>query len=224
MRAGAKKTVKAAPAKTAAAKRPAPAVPADDARKQLAAVSAVMKALADPAADIDQVADMIVKAAVRLAGADNGGFMRRDGDSWISAAVYGALPDERGRRFTAEATTMWGRAALSGQRFHYADSKFAEPKLPEADKRRTRLAVPILRDGESIAVRFMSRNDPGGFGKSTIALIETFADQLAVAMENARLLNESNEALQRQTATAAVLRSIADTRDDVRPVLQTIVD
>jgi len=183
-----------------------------------------MRALADPAVDIDQVADMIVKAAVGLSGADNGGFMRRDGDSWVSAAVHGALPIERGTRFTATPGTMWGRAALSGQRFHYADSKFAEPKLPEADKRRTRLAVPILRDGRSIAVLFMSRNDPGGFEKSTIALIETFVDQLAVAMENARLLRETKEGLERQTASAAVLRSIADTRDDVRPVLQTIVD
>ena len=223
VRAGAKKTVKAAPAKTAAAKRPAPAVAADDARKQLAAVSAVMKALADSAADIDQVADMVLKAAVRLAGADNGGFMRRDGDAWISAAVYGALPDERGRRFTAEATTMWGRAALSGQRFHYADSKFAEPKLPEADKRRTRLAVPILRDGESIAVLFMSRNDPGGFDTSTIALIETFVDQLAVAMENARLLKETKEALERQTATNAVLKAISDSASDLQPMFEQLL-
>ena len=118
--------------------------------------------------------------------------------------------------------TIWGRAALSGQRFHYADTAFAEPKLPEPEKRRTRMAVPIVRDGECIGVLSMSRADPGGFDKETIALVETFADQLAVAMENARLLKETKESLDRQTATAEILRAISGSPTDVQPVLDAI--
>src|SRR5438045_391706 len=92
VRAGAKKTVKAAPAKKAATKRPAAAVPQDDARKQLAAVSAVMRALADPAIDVDRVGEMIVRATVALARADNGSFLRRDATGWVVAATHGDTP------------------------------------------------------------------------------------------------------------------------------------
>ncbi|MEA2660703.1 MAG: hypothetical protein QOH08_275, partial [Chloroflexota bacterium] len=226
MRAAAKKTGTAARAaarpKTETPKKGTTKTTASDAGRQLAAVSAVMKALADPSVDLDQVADMIVKATVRLSGAQNGGFLRRDGDEWFVAAGHGAFPGTRGERMTAEPGTLWGRAVLSGRRFHYADSSFAEPALPDPERRRTRMAVPITRDGQSIAVLLMSREDPGGFDPTTIALIETFADQLAIAMENARLLKETSEALERQTATAEILRAISGSPTDVQPVLDAI--
>ncbi|HAF09401.1 MAG TPA: hypothetical protein DCK98_04890 [Chloroflexi bacterium] len=223
MRAGAKeKTVRAAPKKAAAPKRTAAPGPAAGAADHLAVVSQVMRSLADPAVGLDQVADMIVKASKRLAGADNGSFIRREADAWVVGATYGSTGLERGMRMEAEPGSLWGRAALSGQRFHYADTKFAEPKLPDAEKRRTRLSVPILRDGESIGVLTMSRDDPGGFDKPTIALMETFVDQLAVAMENARLFTETTEALERQTAISEILRVISSSPTDVQPVLETI--
>jgi GAF domain-containing protein/anti-sigma regulatory factor (Ser/Thr protein kinase) len=231
VRAGAKKTTQrgsrgGAKSATTRARDAAKKVAAPDAlgvaRKQLAAVSAVMKALADPAVDIDQVADMIVKATVRLSGADNAVLFRRDRDGWVLGATHGAPPGKKGDRVTPQPVTIWGRAALSGQRFHYADTVFAEPKLPEPERRRTRMAVPIVRDGASIGVLAMSREDPGGFDKATIALIETFADQLAVAMENARLLRETKESLERQTATAEILHAISGSPADVQPVLDAI--
>src|SRR5205809_150692 len=150
-----------------------------------------MRALADPSLGVDAVAELIVQATRDLAGSENSSLIRRDGDSWVVAAVIGDVPLKKGARAIPEPATLWGRAVLARQRFHYADAKFAEPKLPDAEKRRTRMAVPIVRDGESIAVLLMSRADPGGFDEQTISLIETFADQLAVAMENARLLKET---------------------------------
>ena len=229
MKAGAKKTVKKVAARKAApARKPTPkraTVPGqrdDDARRQLAAVSAVMKALADPSVDLDRIAKMIVKATVRLAGSENAGFYRRDPDGWIFAAGFGNTPFKDGDRLTCDARTIWGRAALSGQPFHYADTMLARPKLTDAARRRTRMAVPIVLDRESIAVLAMSRNDPGGFDKATIALIETFADQLAIAMTNARLLRETEESLERQTATAEILRAISGSPTDVQPVLESI--
>jgi two-component system, NtrC family, sensor kinase len=223
VRAGAKeKTVRAAPKKAAAPKRTAAPGPAAGAADHLAVVSQVMRSLADPAVGLDQVADMIVKASKRLAGADNGSFIRREADAWVVGATYGSTGLERGMRMEAEPGSLWGRAALSGQRFHYADTKFAEPKLLDAEKRRTRLSVPILRDGESIGVLTMSRDDPGGFDKPTIAVMETFVDQLAVAMENARLFTETTEALERQTAISEILRVISSSPTDVQPVLETI--
>ena len=222
MRPGAKKTARTAPKKKASPERPATRVPVDDARKQLAAVSDIMSALVDPSVDFDRVADMIVEATVRFAGAETGAFFRHDGDAWVVAARYGKSPLRRGERGQPTPESLWGRAVLSGQRFHYADTKFAEPKLPDPEKRRTRMAVPIVRHGESIGALVMSRDDPGGFDKTTIALVETFADQLAVAMENARLLHETNESLERQTATAEILRAISGSPTDVQPVLDAI--
>jgi GAF domain-containing protein/anti-sigma regulatory factor (Ser/Thr protein kinase) len=218
VRAGAtKKTARAAPKKAAAGK---PASPS--ASDQLAAVSQVMRALNDPAVDLDQVADLIVKTTMKLARAQNGSFIRRDGDAWVVGATHGSVTFERGQRMQAEAATIWGRTALRGERFHYADTKFAEPKLPEPEKRRTRLSVPILRDGRAVGVLTMSRDDPGGFDRSTIALIETFADQLAVAMENVRLFNETKEGLERQTAISEILAVISRSPTDVQPVLDAI--
>jgi len=226
VRAGAKKTIQGGSRGGGKAARttdvPKKAVARDDARKQLAAVSAVMKALADPAVDLDHVAEMIVKATVRLSGSETAGLFRRDPDGWVLAATHGVTPGKKGDRTMPEPGTIWGRAALSGQRFHYADTAFAEPKLPDPQKRRTRLAVPIVRDGASIGVLTMSRADPGGFDKATIALVETFADQLAIAMENARLFTETTEALERQTAISEILRVISSSPTDVQPVLETI--
>jgi len=215
--------VRAAPRKGTSPKPGAAPSPAS-ASAQLAAVSRVMAALADPAVDLDQVADLIVKTTMKLAGAENGSFIRRDADGWVVGATHGAVAFERGDRMEAVPQSIWGRAVLSGRRFHYADTKFAEPKVADAEKRRTRLSVPILRDGQSIGVLTMSRNDPGGFDKVTIALIETFADQLAVAMENARLLRETKEGLERQTAISEILRVISSSPTDVQPVLDAIAE
>ena len=215
--------VKKGAAAEAGAARRAPGA-AKDARTQLQAVSRVMKALADPTIDVDGVADMIVEAAVQLSGADNAGFFRRDPEGWLLAARYGRAPGRKGQRMTPAPETVWGRAALGRRRFHYADTRLAKPKLPDAERRRSRLSVPIVHGRESIGVVTVSRNAAGGFERQTIALIETFADQLAVAMANARLLRETRAALERQTAVAAVLRSISQSPADDRPVLQAVIE
>ena len=90
--------MKAAPAKTAAPKRPSVRGSGDDARRQLEAVSAVMKALADPAVDVDQVAEMIVTATARLSGSETAGLYLRDPDGWVLAAVHGRTAGTKGDR------------------------------------------------------------------------------------------------------------------------------
>ena len=198
------------------------AVSRDGAREQLDAVSHVMRALADPSVDLDRIADMIVKAVMRLADADSSAFMRRDPGGWVRAATRGFSDRRKGVRVDPDMLTLWGRSALSGRRLHVADTKLAEPKLPDAEHRRTRLAVPILRDRESIGVIGVTRDAPGGFDKPTIALVETFADQLAIAMTNARLLKETGDALERQTATAEILKVISQSTSDLQPVFDIV--
>jgi len=160
VRTGAKK-----PVRKVTAKKAAPAGSPDSAREQLDAVSRVMKALATPSVDLDGVADMIVKAVMRLAGADSAAFMRRDPIGWVRAATQGMADLRKGARVDPGPQTLWGRSALTGKPIHIADTKLAEPTLPDAEHRRTRLAVPILREQESIGVIFLSRDDPDRNGR-----------------------------------------------------------
>ena len=214
-----KKTVTKAPGRTAARGTA-------DATAQLAAVSRVMKALADPKGNVDQVAELIVSATAALAGGTNVNLLLRDADGWVVAAMYGPaqIHWKKGDRVVPAQDTIWGRAALSGRRFHYPDTLIAEPRLPAPELMRTRMAVPIMRGQEAFGVLTVTRDEPGGFDQPTIALIETFTDQLAVAMENARLLKETKESLEQQTAIAGVLRVISGSPTDIKPVLDSIAE
>src|SRR6185312_12467821 len=86
------------------------------------------------------------------------------------------------------------------------------------------LYVPMTRNDEVVGVINLFRQEVKPFADEQIALLENFADQAAIAIENTRLFNETREALERQTATADILRVIASSPDDVQPVFQAIAD
>src|SRR5204863_3548433 len=121
----------------------------------------------------------------------------------------------------------------------------SDPRVPEAVRTNARargnrswVIVPLLRHDEAVGTISVTRRPPGGVTDDEIALLQTFADQAVIAIENARLLSELQEknvaltrahaevvqALERQTATAEILRVISSSPTDVQPVLDAVVE
>src|SRR5499425_3036950 len=98
------------------------------------------------------------------------------------------------------------------------------PIVLQYDQARTVLAVPLLRATNLAGVITIWRREVRPFTDKQIALVQTFADQAVIAIENARLLNELRESLDRQTATADILRVIAGTPEDSKRALDTIAE
>jgi GAF domain-containing protein len=106
-----------------------------------------------------------------------------------------------------------------------SDTEFPEGKAYQ--KRfghRTIVATPLLRQGTPIGAITIRRMEIRPFSEKEIKLLETFADQAVIAIENVRLFNETKEALERQTATAEILRVISSSPTEVQPVFDAIVE
>jgi two-component system, NtrC family, sensor kinase len=96
------------------------------------------------------------------------------------------------------------------------DAEFVNTAAQKLIGFRAILVTPMLREGDSIGTLGFYRLKPGPFSKREVELIESFADQAVIAIENTRLLNELRESLQQQTATSEVLRVISSSPGDLR--------
>src|SRR6202041_2409707 len=95
-------------------------------------------------------------------------------------------------------------------------------QMIEALGTRSQVTVPMLRSGEPIGAITVGWADPAAYGDQQVELLKTFANQAVIAIENVRLFNETREALERQTATADILKVIAGSPSDVQPVFDAI--
>ena len=122
----------------------------------------------------------------------------------------------------------WGENIRNGETVHIPDAEIewaGQPTLLEMARLRgfrSLLFVPLLRDGTTIGLISVTRKEPGRFSPHHVQLLQTFADQAVIAIENTRLFNETREALERQTVTAEILKVIAGSPSDVQPVFDAI--
>ena len=132
----------------------------------------------------------------------------------------------RARPFRALPNTLTGKAWLTGEVVYIPDVLAQDEiyfgRTAALGSFRTALCVPIMREGEALGVFSVSHPEVDGFSTSQIELTKSFADQAGIAIENARQFNETREALERQTATADILKVIARSPSDTQPVFDAI--
>jgi two-component system, NtrC family, sensor kinase len=207
--------------------------------QQQTATADVLKVISRSTFDLQTVLNTLVESAAKLCEAERGIIFRRDGASYKSIAYYGYSREFReyheSHPIAPGRGTAVGRTALEGKTVNIpdvlADPEYTFLEAQKLGQYRANLAVPLLREGNPIGALSLTRPEPLPFTAKQIELVETFADQAVIAIENVRLFDaeqqrrrELSEALDRQTATAEILTVISNSLNDVQPVFDAIVE
>jgi signal transduction histidine kinase len=159
---------------------------------------------------------------------------RYDGTLQHLAAHYGVEPETVAAlqaRYPRPPTreTVTGRALIESKVIHVADVA-GDPSFPESQRitatagYRSALAVPMMREGQPIGVIFVVRREAEAFSAKQVQLLETFASQAVIAVQNVRLFTELRESLEYQTAISDVLKVMSRSTFDLEPVLMTVIE
>jgi GAF domain-containing protein len=200
--------------------------------QQQTATSDVLKVISRATFDLQTVLDTLVESAARLCEAERGIVFRREGENYKSIAHFNYSREFRefheSHPIAPGRGTTVGRTALEGKTVHIpdvlADPEYTFLEAQKLGQYRANLAVPLLREGNPIGALSLSRSEPLPFSAKQIELVETFADQAVIAIENARLLNELQETLDRQTATSEVLGVISSSPGELEPVFSAMLE
>ena len=201
-----------------------------EAREQQAAAAEILKVINRSPDNAQPVFDAIVKRALRLMRGHSAGVTRL-ADGVLHLAGYTATSKSGDaalrRHFTGAdwKQTANGRAIRTRVPYVIPDTEKAQLRAKEMGRRRgyrSMVVVPLLRNGAAIGALAVTRKSPGPFSKHEIGLLETFAEQAVIAIENVRRFDETKQALERQTATGEILRVISDSPADIQPVFDAI--
>ena len=198
--------------------------------EQQTATSEILGVIASSPTDIQPVLDTVAEHAARLCDSADAQIIRVEGNDITPVATYGAL-SPAGHRIPLSRRSPAGRVILDRQTLHIHDLAVeVETEYPEAaefQKRlghRTILATPLVREGVSIGAILIRRLEVRPFTDKQVKLIETFADQAVIAIENVRLFQELKESLEQQTATSEILGVIASSPTNIQPVLDVVAE
>ena len=201
-----------------------------EAREQQTATAEVLKIISTSPTELQPVLEVVTRSAARFCSADDVTIFELDGQVLRIAAHWGVIPQEIGVRFPCVRGQVSGRAVLERKPVHVIDLQAEADEFPEGSAfarrlgHRTTAAVPLLRERMAVGTIVLRRAKVNPFTNKQIALLETFAAQAVIAIENARLLNELRESLERQTATSEVLSVISSSPGELEPVFQAMLE
>ena len=211
-----------------------------EALEQQTATADVLKVISRSALDLQRVLDALVESAARLCNAHDAAILQVFGDALRLVAHHGQIPTtgpvgqhtlplERGR--------IMGRAVIDRRTIQVADILAEADEYPASWKSavqlsfRTALAVPLVHAGKAIGVIYIRRSEVRPFSERQIELVNTFADQAVIAIENTRLFEEVEArnhdlrvALEQQTVTSELLKVIGRSTFDLQPVFEALAE
>jgi GAF domain-containing protein len=197
-------------------------------REQQRATSEILGVVARSGTNVQSVLDTVCQSAAQLCEAHDASIWRPDGERLRLTAHHGPISQIESIPLVRESVV--GRSVLDMRSIHILNLQTQEDEFPVTSKIarrlgfRTGLFVPLMREGVAIGVIALRRAEAQLFTERQVALLQTFANQAVIAIENARLLNELRASLDRQTATSEVLRLISTSGGQLSPVFDAVLE
>ena len=195
----------------------------------------VLDAVSTSRLDLTPVYDAVVRHADRLGGGAGALIVVRDGRDLVAVAQAGPATTAIGARIAVDDSSPLGHAAMTGETIHVRDwsalpADVYPNSIARGAGRSSSLVVPMVRNGVTVGVVGFAGDRVGGFSDDQVSLLQTFAGQAAIAVDNARLLREIEqrnselaESLELQTATGEILQLISANPGDLPKVFDGIV-